>query len=214
MARLAAGDEGAAIALYREFGGAIRAAVARRARQVGAYHLSREDIESMALDFCFELARRAGAWDPDGGALPWVWAVRLLCAVVDRYVGQYCVPLGEHHEPEDPTPTDTSSEDADAIQLLDRLARRDGLCALLRAALERVATPRDRAIFLEHAGCRAGGDPSPSHTVGGLFDLAPPAVRKVVERVRKRLWALAADEPEFAPLAELPLLAPRRNLVA
>lgn len=209
MAALAGGDDAAAITLYREFGAPIRAMVARRARGVGASHLTRDDIEAMAFDFCYALIGRAGAWDPGGGALPWVWARKLLHDVVVRSVGQYWVPLEGHPDPEDPGPVDAAPDDRGLHEVLADLARRNPVCDLLARALAGAATPRDAQMFLDYVVCQRAGDPSPSHSVGATFGLTPVAVRKAVERVRRRLRDLAENEPDFAPLRGLPILASR-----
>lgn len=210
MAALADGDHAAAIALYHEFGGPIRAMVARRARRVGAYHLTPDDIEGMAVQFCLDLIGRADAWDPGGGALPWVWARKLLHDVVDREIGRYCAPLEGHPDPEDPGPVNAAPDDRPLDEVLADLARRNAVCRLLLRALAIAAAPRDAEMFLNYAVCQRAGDPSPSHTVGSAFGLTPVAVRKAVERVRRRLRDLADDDPVFAPLRGLPILAPRR----
>jgi hypothetical protein len=213
MAWMATGDEAAAVALYREFGDPIRKAAARRARNIGATYLTADDIDAMALDFCLDLVGRAGGWNPGGGALPWVWGRRLLHAVVDRMVGRYHLQLDPGSEPEDPGigPIGQAvDDDRSFVEVLEGLGRRNPLCALLRRALERVTSPRDRDIFLQYADCRAGHDPSPSHTLAARHGLTPAAVRKVVQRVRRRILTLAEREPEFAPLADLPVLSWRR----
>jgi hypothetical protein len=206
MERLANDDPAAAITLYQEFGEPIRKAVARRARHIGAKHLSPEDIEGMALDFCLALIGRAGAWDPDGGALPWVWGVKLLNSVVDGHVGQYHGPLEGTEGPEDPGTRACAVDDRTLLEVLEDLGRRDPLCGLLLAALRRVATPRDIRILFDYCDARHAGDPSPSHTVGALYGVRPEVVRKVAQRVRNRVRALAAADAAFAPLLSLPFL--------
>lgn len=211
MARMATGDQAAAITLYLEFGDAVRAKVARIARSQGALHLTPEDVDALAVDVCLDLVPRAGSWDPDGGALPWVWAQRRIVTHVARYVGQYGSTYDESSARssagspvEDVAFVGDSSAGED--EALARLATWSPECALLSSALSRVASDRDRRVFLEFTVQQDGGDPSPSVTIGRAFGLSPANVRQIVRRVRTRVAGLASSDSEFAVLASLPLL--------
>lgn len=207
MAAMAAGDRGATFDLYAEFGGPIRATVRRLLRRLGVDAVSPEDLDGLVIDACLELQGCADAWDPEGGALPWVWAERRLLAVVSRWVGQHADVLedrGEVVERMVASGPGASSEPT-AVEVLEQLDH--PTCVLLREALEVVATARDRVILLEVGLQRSLGDASPAVTIGPHVGLRPDAVRQVLRRVRRRLSALAASEPRFAPIIDLELLA-------
>jgi hypothetical protein len=207
MAAMAAGDRGATFDLYAEFGGPIGATIRRLLRRLGVDAVPREDLDGLVIDACLELQGCAEAWDPHGGALPWVWAERRLLAVVSRWVGQHADVLDERtdaverliaHRPAaavEPSP-------AEVLARLDHPT-----CRLLREALETIASDRDRSIVLEVGLQRSLGDASPAVTIGPHVGLRPDAVRQVLRRVRVRLSALAEREPRYAPLVDLALLA-------
>ena len=204
MERMAEGDQAAAITLFREFGDRIGAMVARIARSQGATHLEPEDVDAMALDVCLDLVPRAGSWDPDGGALPWVWAERRIVAMVGRTIGQYGRPLDERLDVEDPG--GGPAVDLDDGEALVRLAAVSEACALVVEALATALSERDRAVLLQFEVQRTSGDPSPAHTVADAFGMTPAAVRQVVKRGKDRLARLAAGDDRFAGIAGLPLL--------
>jgi hypothetical protein len=207
MARMASGDAGAAISLYLEFGSHVRAKVAKVARSQGARHLTADDLDGLAVDVCLDLLHRAGSWDPDGGALPWVWAQRRIVTRVASYVGRYGATyddtVGRSDAVEDLA---FAGDDAGEDEALDRLAARSPECALLRDALAALVSVRDGRVFLQFTVQQDGGDPSPSVTVGAAFGLSPANVRQIVRRVRQRLSSLAASDPRYAALAGLALL--------
>jgi hypothetical protein len=211
MARMATGDDAAAISLYREFGPAIRPGVAVVARRLHASHLTPEDIDGIVLDVCLDLLKRAGSWDPNGGALPWVWAERRVLRIVSDFVGQYGSPFDESfppgHEPEGGGVA-LSEPDLGEDETLDRLARRLPTVALFAEALEAVTDrERNRHVLLLYELQRSSGDPSPALTVGQVHGMKPAAVRKCVERTKRALITLAASEARFAAIAGLPILA-------
>jgi hypothetical protein len=211
MARMADGDDAAAITLFREFGPAIRPSVAAVARRLHASHLTPEDLDAMVLDVCLDLLKRAGSWDPNGGALPWVWAERRVLRIVSDFVGQYGSSFDETfppgHEPEGggvPFPDLDVGED----EALALLARKIPSVALFAEALEAVTDrERNRQVLLLYELQRSAGDPSPALTVGQVHGMKPAAVRKCVERTKKALVALALSEVRFAAIAALPILA-------
>src|SRR5690349_6393340 len=98
MAAMAAGDRGAMFDLYAEIGGPIRATVRRLLRRLGVDVIGAEDLDGLVIDACLELQGCAEAWDPEGGAQPWVWAERRLLAVVSRWVGQHADTLEDRGE--------------------------------------------------------------------------------------------------------------------
>lgn len=207
MARMASGDQAAAVTLFLEFGEQIRAKVARIARSQGATHLTADDIAGLAMEVCLDLVPRAGSWDPDGGALPWVWAQRRIVSRVAAYVGQYGATYDEGGRPAPVEDVAFVGDDAGEDEVLDRLAAWSPACALLRSGLARVASPLHGRVFLMFAVQRDSGDPSPSVTVGVALGVAPDNARQIAHRVRARLLRLASSDPAFGALAMLPLLA-------
>jgi DNA-directed RNA polymerase specialized sigma24 family protein len=219
MSELAAGDETAVFSLYERFGdkigGTVRAVL--RARGLTLVH---DEVDGLVLEACLAIAGVAGAWSPDGGALPWVYARRRIENCVDRVVGQYTVPLDDYlRAVEDgeagyppftppgghaPLPVD----DRSLAQALEEMSPGDDRCRLLHDALDRAAvSPTDRELTLQYAAEQGSGNRSPATTVAAMFDLRDAAVRQRVHRSKRRLRAVAASEQRFAPLADLPLLA-------
>lgn len=207
MAAMAAGDRGATFDLYAEFGGPIKATVRRLLRRLGVDSAPGEDLDGLVIDACLELQACAEAWNPEGGALPWVWAERRLLGVVSRWVGQHADTLEDRGEVLERLVTTSigASSEPSAVEVLARLD--DPTCRLLREALEAVASARDRTIVLEVGLQRSLGDASPAVTIGPSVGLRPDAVRQVLRRVRVRLSALAERDARYAPLVDLALLA-------
>lgn len=206
MAAMAAGDRGATFDLYAEFGGPIGATVRRLLRRLGVDAVPREELDGLVIDACLELQACAEAWDPEGGAVPWVWAERRLLTVASRWVGQHADAIDEKVEVIDlVVPAPAPDSEPNLVELLGRLD--DPTCRLLREALASVASVRDQAILLEVGLQRSLGDTSPAVTIGPHVGLRPDAVRQVLRRLRQRLSALAVDQPRYAPLVDLALLA-------
>ncbi len=90
--------------------------------------------------------------------------------------------------------------------MLAGLAVDDDDARLLKEALERVTSPRNGQIFLEHRVQGSMGDPSPANTVGQRHQMKPDAVRQVVKRTRDRLRTLAAENERFSGLIILAML--------
>lgn len=206
MARLAAGDRSSACVLAIEFGGPIGAAVRAHLADLGVVDADRDEIDGLVIDVCTMLADIAPAWRPDGGASPWHWARARVRKVVSSWVGQHADALDDTIL-DLVAPAPASGDEPDLLAVLDELARRLPLVALVHEGLGVVASARDRAILLEVATQAELGDPSPALTVARLHDLRPDAVRQAVSRTRRRLRRLAAEDERFAPLADLPLAA-------
>ena len=98
MAAMAAGDRGATFDLYAEFGGPIGSTMRRLLRRLGVDTVPREELDGLVIDACLELQGCAESWDPEGGAVPWVWAERRLLTVVSRWVGQHADAIDEKVE--------------------------------------------------------------------------------------------------------------------
>lgn len=221
MRRLAGGDEAAVVTLYERYRGPIAASVQRVAAQRGR-RLGRDDVAGAVMDVCFEIASVAGAWSPEGGALPWVWARRRVANVVDRTLGQWTELLDEARlaalpgeratgaapaAPADPAPQ-VAQPDGSMLDALARLAPDLASARLLAAALDAGGiSTRDRELWLEYEFEKRSGNRSPAATVAPAFGMREGAVRQVVRRARRRLLGLAAGDERFAGLADLPVLA-------
>lgn len=222
MASAARGEGDAVVALYMEFGGPIAAAMRRHLDDLGAHHVAADDLQGLVLDACIELCLRAGSWSPGGGALPWVWASRRLRMLASGFVGQWADELDEASASRcsraavgvDDEPRWESGDadldgqgDDDEIETLRSLAARRGDARLLCEALATIASERNQRILLAYRLQASLGDPSPAITTGRRFGMQPAAVRQVVKRTSDKLAALIVNEPRFAPLADLALVA-------
>ena len=78
MAAMAAGDAAFIFTLIEHFGGYLAGAVRRIVGEMGRADVLADpgEIDGLVQDAAFFLYDHAGAWHPDGGALPWVWAER------------------------------------------------------------------------------------------------------------------------------------------
>ena len=206
MGRMSEGDQAAAFEMYVELGDAVRGSVARIARSLNAAHLTREDLDALALDVCMALIPISTAWDADGGALPWVWAHRRVATIVSAYVGQYASPFDEERGDRPTGIHAADPEDLPDEVALARIARREPLVALLLDALTSVASDRDLRVVLLFSVQQALGDPSPSHTVADAMGLKPDNVRQIVSRARRRLQGLVDADERFGDLGDLPFL--------
>ena len=192
--------------LYAEVGDAVRGSVARVARGLNATHLSGEDLDALTLDVCMELLAVSRSWDPDGGALPWVWAKRRVTTIVSRYVGQYGSSYEDERLEDRAAVHHADLDDAPDEVALTRLARREPRAALLLDALSSLVSERDLRVVLLFAVQQSQCDPSPSHTVADATGLRPDNVRQIVSRTRRRLTDLFEADTRFEDLATLPFL--------
>lgn len=206
MARLRSGDEGAWVALYREFAAEIGAVISHIARSQGVRRMHDDDREALTIDACLALGRLAPGWDPAGGALPWRWARHRLVALVSTHLGRFGDPVDFDELEAEVQPPAWTGDDQEAVDTLTALAGRDQQCALLADALTQAASRRDTEVLLRYTMQLRAGDPSPSHTVGAELGLRPPAVRQAARRARTRLAGVVTRDPRFAQLAELALL--------
>ena len=214
MDRLAQGDEAAVVALYERFRGRIAGAV-QQVAAVRGMPLRPDDLEGVVVEVCFELARVASAWSPEGGALPWVWARHRVANIVDRELGQWTEPLDEQQlaygaDIAAPAPETGPglARDAPMWRVLERIAADHQGARLLLDALERSGiSRRDRELWLEYVCEKAVGNPAPATTVGPVFAMRESTVRQAARRVRQRVRRLATTDERYAPLAGLPVLA-------
>ena len=216
MARMAEGDDDAIFALYGEYGARLAAVMRRHLAAVGVQGATRDDVDGLVIDACIDLASCAGAWRPDGGALPWTWAGNRLRGLAARFAGVHADELDDAALERAAVDSRVVRSDSDpgaamaegsAFEVLQHVGQDHPMAALLLDALALVASPRDQAVLLELRLQTALGDPSPSHTVGAALGARPDAVRQVGTRLRRRLRDLAATDERFAPLADLPLVA-------
>lgn len=205
MAAMAAGDAAFIFTFIEHFGGHLAGAVRRIVAEMGRADVLGEasEIDGLVQDTAFFLFDNAGGWQPDGGALPWVWAERGIRNLVAKAVGHRVVA-----EPDD--------LEAEVITVLQRdgdlgpddlgfLLRAMPDLALLHEALGAVCTSRNAQVFLEYRIQQRLGDQSPAATVAAMFDLSPANVRQIHHRVRARLAPVLADD-RYRPLADLALL--------
>ena len=209
MGRLAGGDKAALFDLRSNFDRELTAAVRSVAHKRGA-RLDSQEVSDLVIDLVVELAHHASAWRADRGAPPWIWARHRVGAVVDRHIGQYASSLdveGSRELADTPDRAWSSGRDRAVREMFEALAREHPVVELLVEAVELVASGRDASLYFELSYQAANGDPSPANTVAELLDMNPTAVRQQHSRVRRRIQALAAEEPRYAPLAQLPVVA-------
>jgi len=211
MTRMAGGDADALEALYVGFGDPIRSRVRKELERLGVTPIDPAEVDGLTLDVCTDLFRRARSWDPSHGAAPWTWAKLRIRALVSAHVGQFADPLpdgglAEADLPVVPPPADAADGDDDVLAAFGRLAAVRGDVRLLHEALERVSRPAQQEILFEVKMQAGQGDPSPAVTVARAYALRPEAVRQTCKRVLDRVSHLAATDPRFASLADLPLL--------
>jgi DNA-directed RNA polymerase specialized sigma24 family protein len=209
MARMAEGDDAAMVTLYERYRTPIAGAVQRELRHRGV-RLGRDEVGGLVIDVCLELRSIAGAWSPEGGATPWVWARHRIGNLVDRVVGQHAAALDEARlaAVEAPEPAVGAADDRSLVDALARVAPDLESARLVAEALEAARlSPRDRELVLEYAYEKQAGNPAPATTVAAQFGMKEATVRQAFRRAVQRLRRLAAEDERFAPLAELPLLA-------
>ena len=210
MTRMAGGDAAALEALYVGFGEPIRRGIRRELERLGVTPIDPAELDGLTLDVCTDLFHRAGSWDPSHRAAPWTWAKLRIRALVSAHVGQFADPLpdtglADADQPVVP-PAPAGDGDGNVLSALDRLAAARSDVRLLHEALERVSRPAQQEILFEVRMQAGQGDPSPAATVARAYALRPEAVRQTCKRVLDRVSHLAATDPRFAPLADLPLL--------
>ena len=189
MARLAAGDLAFVFALATGWRRPIERLVRTLLREMGRVDLAhnRDEVDGLVIDACFVIADRAGGWRP-GGAAPWLWARLAIRAEVARSIGHRCVELDDSgHDERQPGPVDMVD--------YDDLVERDPRFASFDDVLRACTSDRDRRIVVEYLQQQSAGDPSPSHTVGQMFGLAPATARQVFSRAMRKVRRVLGDEP-------------------
>jgi len=207
MARMAGGDVAALEVLYTVFGDPIRSLIRKELRRLGVARIDADDVDGLTLDVCTDLFRRAGSWDPSHGVTPWKWARLRVRAIVSAHVGQFTDALPEGGPADEPVVVPPpAGVDEEVLSTFDRLSEVRSDLRLLHEALDRVSRPAQQEILFEVKMQAGQGDPSPAATVARAKSLRPEAVRQTCKRLCDRLNGLAADDPYFAPLADLHLL--------
>lgn len=208
MAGLAAGDPASVWALVAEFGDELARPVRKLLGEMGRRDVLVEPgrVEGMVVDIALHLLDHGARWSPTGGALPWVWADRAVRAIVARDVGHRSAELDDDRE-DTPHLEPVESGGTAAEPTLAELASVEPTVGLLAAAMARVGSERDRAVHLEYGIQRAGGDPSPAHTVARAFGLKPDNVRQIDHRMKGRLRHLAETDEGYRDLGGLRWLA-------
>jgi hypothetical protein len=187
MMRIAGGERDAVWELHDLAEPALARILRAEARRIEVW-IDADDVFDLTLDAAIELAKLAGAWNPDG-ALPWVWARRRVTALVHEHVGQIGRRLDDAHDDiEAPAPAPPAAEPRDALR---SLARHHPSARRLDERLSAAVSDRDAAIWLGVQLEKGAGNRSPAVTVAADTGLRPDAVRKVVQRVGERLEDVA-----------------------
>lgn len=204
MGRMAERDPAALGEFVKEYGATLAVGMRSNLVEIGWAYPGPDEIHDLVMDAALELWRLAPAWRADGGASPWVWASNRLRSLASAYLGQHASDISELEIADRGATPVAHSRDRDAVTVLLDVARRDRTAQLLAEALRASATDRDQGVFLEVVVEAAAGNPRPAVTVAAQWTMTAPAVRKVVERVRRRLVALAATDARYGALAHLP----------
>ncbi|MDZ7675344.1 MAG: hypothetical protein U5K30_09785 [Acidimicrobiales bacterium] len=208
MARLVDGDTAAVFTLYEHHGHRVAGVVRRQLRRCGLDRIAPEDLRSLVLDACMELLTVAPSWRP-GGALPWWWAEGRIRAVVNGWVGVYADSIDDHGQSAEETDPYHPPADEDTVaETFARLVDEVPLVGLVAEAAREARIDQTILLcLLDYAIQQDQGDPSPAHTLAPRYGVSPDALRQRVSRSRKRLRAVVADDPRFAPLVDFALVA-------
>lgn len=209
MSRIASGDRAAVFTLAEFHGHRVAATVRRQLRRCGVERIAPEDLHGLVLDACIALIDVAGAWRP-GGAAPWNWAEGRVLNVVAGWVGLHADALDEHERvrAERAVEQPASVLDEAVSETLARLVAEEPIVGLLMEACSEVRVDEPAlCCMLEYRIQQDQGDPSPAHTLAERYGCTPEALRQRVSRNRRRLRRLAADDPRFAAVADLVLVA-------
>ena len=193
-------------ALSEEFGDPIRAAVRQELSRLGVTHVDAAEVDGLTLGVCADLSAgrsrgtrtRCGSLDVGHDAGPGPFGT---------YVGQFADPLPEGGAAEAAAVQAPAGHDDESVLVtLGRLAGVRSELRLLQEALGRISRPGQQEILFEVRMQAHQGDPSPAVTIARARALRPDCVRQTCKRVINKVSNLAATDPYFAPLAELPLL--------
>lgn len=209
MARMAEGDSAAVFTLAEWHGNRIAGVVRRHLRTCGVDRIAPDDLRGLVLDACMALFEVAHAWRP-GGALPWWWAQGRIFEEVRRWVGVHADSIEAAAQPlAEPAPGVVASvDDEEVAATFARLVQEVPVVGLVAEACE-AARIEAAAMYclLEYRIQQDQGDPSPARTLAPRYGITPDALRQRVSRNVRRLRAVVADQPRFAPLADFVLVA-------
>ena len=209
MCRLGAGDAAAVWSLIDDFGDDL-AKVARTIISATGRRDVLDDpgrVEGIVVDIALHLFQEAHAWDPQGGALPWVWARRAIEKIVYADLGHRSVELDDLARDHSGAAPAAPSLVVEVDATLAVIAERDEAVAKLVEAISLVGSPRDAAVHTEYRIQHAAGDPSPANTVAESFGLRPANVRQIDGRMKRKLRQLAEDDSSFSEIGDLRWLA-------
>jgi hypothetical protein len=205
MAGVAAGRAEAIAELFDIAAPPVRQMVLSAFRRSSIW-VHRDQLDDIVRDLVIDLVELAPSWRADGGAMPWNWARQRLVAGAFARLGNFCDDLDESALVETAAPSVIRTE-LSVLEVFGRLAREHGTAAVLRQGLEQCVSRRDQTIWLEFMSEKALGNTSPAVTVAQNHGMTPPAVRKVVQRVRARLNVLVERNGDYAELSGIPGLA-------
>lgn len=207
MAALVEGEGWAVQAFFDVATGPVRGIALARFREANIW-VTADRLDDIVRDLVVELIELAPSWRPDGGALPWVWARSRLWSLAFARLGPLADDIEDHELVADGSPAGgVGGHDGSPVETLRQAARDRTDVTLLLEALDQGVSERDADVWLDVLSEQAAGNRSPSVTVAQQHDLTPCAVRKICQRVRRRLGDLGAAEARFAPLLALPALA-------
>ena len=205
MAAMAVGDAAFIFTFIEHFGGHLAGAVRRIVAEMGRTDVLADnaEIDGLVHDAAFFVFDHAAAWQPDGGALPWVWAERGIRTLVATAVGHRVVAEADDLEAEVTTAPGCGGDLGP-----DDLGHLVALWPQLDLAVEAVravSNERDSGVFMQYRLQQRLGDQSPASTVAAMFGLSPANVRQIHHRVRRRLGPVLSSD-RYRPIADLPLL--------
>ncbi len=208
MCRLGTRDPAAVWSLIEDFGDDLatvaRSIIASAGRADALADGGR--LEGIVVDIALHLFHDAASWDPQGGALPWVWARRAIERIVYADLGHRSVEFdGIVGIGSGASTAPSLVGEVDAT--LAVIAERDPAIATLVEAIRLVGSPRDAAVHTEYRVQHASGDPSPAVTVAEEFGLQPANVRQIDARMRRKLRHLAETDSTYAVIGDLRWLA-------
>ena len=204
MASLAAGDVAAYEPFFGMAAGPVRRVLRNELASKGIW-VDRDRLDDLVRDGILELIRLAPRWRADGGARPWNWAYRRLVRGAYEGLGLLVDDIDAHREVACTSgPCSSVLDDGEVLQAFELITEINRAGRILGRALERVATDRDRIVWLEVLHEQGGGNAAPAVTVAQSHGLTEANVRKICQRVRQRLTRLADSNSEYASLLDLP----------
>lgn len=207
MASLAAGDVRAYEPFFEMAAVPVRRILRNELGSKGIW-VDRDRLDDLVGDCILELIRLAPRWRADGGAKPWNWAYRRLLRVAYAGLGLFTDDLEAHRAVASTADRSSAVTDNNGVlQAFELITEINRTGRTLGRALERMATDRDRLIWLDVLQEQGAGNKAPAVTVAQSHGLTEVNVRKICQRVRQRLTQLAASDPEYAVLLDLPAVA-------